>query len=160
MLLLDEPTASLDPEIAVYIREFLLEERKKYNISILFTSHNMPEVEEVCDRVIFINHGKIVADDTPSNLAKKIKITHVRLRLIKEIDKAIDFAKKQKIKHSKDDNIVIFDIREDKVSDFLSDLSSMGVVYSEISIDKPTLEDFFLQMAKDKENKDPLKYAL
>lgn len=72
VLLLDEPTASLDPDIANYIREFLLSERKQHKISILLTSHNMAEVEQVCDRVIFINHGKIIADDTPAKLAKSI----------------------------------------------------------------------------------------
>src|SRR4029077_5676106 len=63
VLLLDEPTASLDPDVASYIREFILKERKQFKVSIVFTSYNMAEVEELCDRVIFINHGKIVSDD-------------------------------------------------------------------------------------------------
>ncbi len=83
VLLLDEPTASLDPDVAGYIREFILQERKKFKVSIVFTSHNMAEVEELCDRVIFINHGKIVADDTPENLASTIEMCHVFL-LVKD----------------------------------------------------------------------------
>ncbi len=79
ILLLDEPTASLDPDIAKYIRDFLLGQRKKYGMSIIITSHNMGEVEEVCDRVIFINHGKIIANDTPQALAKTIQICHISL---------------------------------------------------------------------------------
>src|SRR5438105_5019190 len=69
ILLLDEPTASLDVDIAADMRKFLLEERKEFHTSMLFTSHNMAEIEEICDRVIFINKGKIIADDTPENLA-------------------------------------------------------------------------------------------
>src|SRR3989338_9903439 len=79
ILLLDEPTASLDPEVASYIRKFLLEERKKFNVSIILTSHNMAEVEELCDRVIFIEKGRILADDTPDNLAKTVDTSHVEL---------------------------------------------------------------------------------
>jgi ABC-2 type transport system ATP-binding protein len=46
VLLLDEPTASLDPEVAKLVRDFILEEREKKNLSVIFTSHNMPEVEK------------------------------------------------------------------------------------------------------------------
>lgn len=81
VLLLDEPTASLDPETADYIRKFLLEERDQFNVSIVWTSHNMAEVEEVCDRVILINNGKIIADNTPNKLAKTIEICHVELNI-------------------------------------------------------------------------------
>lgn len=65
ILLLDEPTASLDPDIANYVRKLLKEQREKFGISIIITSHNMSEVENLCDRVIFINNGKIIADNTP-----------------------------------------------------------------------------------------------
>ena len=57
VILLDEPTSSLDPDIAVKIRKFLIKERDEYNVSILLTSHNMAEVEEMCDRVIVIKSG-------------------------------------------------------------------------------------------------------
>jgi ABC-2 type transport system ATP-binding protein len=150
ILLLDEPTASLDPEVAVYIREFLLEERKKYNISIVFTSHNMPEVEELCDRVIFINSGKIVADDKPANLAKQIQTSHVNLLITHGLDDAILFFEKNKYPFKKEKNRVICDVKENAIADFLSELTKKGVEYSEISIDKPTLEDYFIEMARRK----------
>src|SRR3989344_3033352 len=54
VLLLDEPTASLDPDVAKYIRDFLLNQQKEFKVSIILTSHNMAEVEEVSDRVKFI----------------------------------------------------------------------------------------------------------
>ncbi|MCR4328573.1 MAG: ABC transporter ATP-binding protein [Patescibacteria group bacterium] len=71
LLLLDEPTASLDPDIADRVQHMLLKIRKEKGITILYTSHNMKEVEALCDRVIFINHGKIVDDGTPADLVKK-----------------------------------------------------------------------------------------
>src|SRR3990167_753069 len=79
VLLLDEPTASLDPEVAQFIRDFILKKQEKQKISIIFTSHNMSEVEEICDRILFINNGKIVADDTPENLMKSMDTSHLRL---------------------------------------------------------------------------------
>jgi ABC-2 type transport system ATP-binding protein len=71
LLLLDEPTASLDPDIADRVQEMLLKIRKERGVTMLYTSHNMGEVERLCDRVIFINHGKIVDDGTPAELVKK-----------------------------------------------------------------------------------------
>lgn len=71
LLLLDEPTASLDPDIADRTRKLLKQIQKERDLTILYTSHNMDEVEEVCDRAIFINKGKIVADGTPKELKEK-----------------------------------------------------------------------------------------
>lgn len=71
LLLLDEPTSSLDPDIADRVRKLLLQIRKERGVTMLYTSHNMAEIEEICDRVIFINHGRIVDDGTPAELVKK-----------------------------------------------------------------------------------------
>ncbi len=150
ILLLDEPTASLDPETAKYMREFLLKERNEFGVSIVFTSHNMAEVEEVCDRVIFINSGKIVADDTPDNLAKSIEICHVNLVLIQGIEKAKKYFEAKDILYRVEGRSIICDIKEKNISSFLNDLNEENINYSEISIEKPTLEDYFLEAAKKK----------
>ena len=68
ILLLDEPTASLDPAIAEQTRELLLDLQENHRRTIVFTSHNMPEVEELCDRVALLDHGLIYRIDTPANL--------------------------------------------------------------------------------------------
>ncbi|MBI2098146.1 MAG: ABC transporter ATP-binding protein [Candidatus Wildermuthbacteria bacterium] len=70
LLLLDEPTASLDPAVARDLRQKIYYKMQENNGTILWTSHNMREIEAMCDRVIFMAHGKIVADDTPENLKK------------------------------------------------------------------------------------------
>ncbi|MDP3724084.1 MAG: ABC transporter ATP-binding protein [bacterium] len=71
LLFLDEPTASLDPDIADRTRKLLKKIQMEKGLSIFYTTHNMQEVEELCDRAIFINHGKIVTEGTPSELVKK-----------------------------------------------------------------------------------------
>ena len=124
VLLLDEPTASLDPDVASYIREFILRERQRFNISILFTSHNMAEVEELCERIIFINHGKIIANDKPENLAKTIEFSHIELILEKDLSRLEDFCHQEKLsfqtfskKHIK------IDVKEKNIAEFLRSLT-------------------------------------
>jgi ABC-2 type transport system ATP-binding protein len=68
LLLLDEPTASLDPATARDIREKIREFAAQGSAGILWTSHNMYEVEEVCDRVLFLSHGKILLEGNPRTL--------------------------------------------------------------------------------------------
>ena len=71
ILFLDEPTASLDPDIADRTRKFLKQIQKEQGVTIIYTTHNMAEVEELCNRAIFINEGKIVTEGTPDALKKK-----------------------------------------------------------------------------------------
>ena len=68
LLLLDEPTASLDPAIAREIRIKIREYAAAGQVGVLWTSHNMYEVEDVCDRVLFLSHGKILLQGDPRTL--------------------------------------------------------------------------------------------
>lgn len=68
LLLLDEPTASLDPDTADWVRARLETHRATHNCAILLASHNMGEVERLCDRVLMLREGAIVDDDSPVNL--------------------------------------------------------------------------------------------
>jgi len=68
LLLLDEPTASLDPDTADWIRTHLERYREEHGATMLIASHNMAEVERLCDRVIFMKQGRIEDDDTPARL--------------------------------------------------------------------------------------------
>ncbi len=150
ILLLDEPTASLDPETAKYIRDFLLSERKKFKVSIILTSHNMAEVEEVCDRVIFIDKGKIIADDTPTSLAKSIEFSHVELFIKDGLKRMIEFCQNKGICNRIEGRYVVVDLKEREIPDFLRQIMDMGVFYDEISIGKPNLNDYFIQVASNK----------
>lgn len=88
VLILDEPTTGLDPNQIIEIREVIKKQGK--DKTVLFSSHILQEVEAICDRVIIINKGQLVADDTLINLQKGDKDTHFVIVQFKEaIDKTI-----------------------------------------------------------------------
>jgi len=69
LLVLDEPTASLDPEVAARVRHGLLEISRQDGSALLVTSHDMAEVERLCERVVFLWRGRVVADGSPSTVS-------------------------------------------------------------------------------------------
>lgn len=83
ILILDEPTVGLDPKQIIEIRTLIKKLGKKH--TVILSSHILPEIQAVCDRVIIINKGKIAANDTTENLTKNITTDH---RLIARIDGA------------------------------------------------------------------------
>jgi len=150
LLLLDEPTAFLDPDIADFTRKFIVKKVRENNASVLFTSHNMPEITEICDRVIFLNHGKIIAEDTPESLARKIKSCKVRLFFVVDKKRVDIFLKNFNYRFWQDDKETVIELEEEKVGQLLGRLSLARLKYSQITIDKPTLEDFFIKVAREK----------
>ncbi|MBI3595677.1 MAG: ABC transporter ATP-binding protein [Nitrospirae bacterium] len=73
ILFLDEPTASLDPDIADKTRSLLKSIRAQSGLTILYTSHNMKEMEEMSDRIIFLNKGRIISTGTPDEIMKRFQ---------------------------------------------------------------------------------------
>jgi ABC-2 type transport system ATP-binding protein len=71
ILFLDEPTASLDPDIAEKVRSALKRVQRERGVTIVYTSHNMREIELVCDRVIFLSRGRVVASGTPREILER-----------------------------------------------------------------------------------------
>ena len=71
ILLLDEPTASLDPDIGDFVRSYIQEYRSKNEVTILLASHNMNEVERLCDSIIMMKKGKIIDRGTCNEIIKK-----------------------------------------------------------------------------------------
>lgn len=72
LLLLDEPMASMDPDVVDKGIKLLKQIQKEEGMTVLYTSHNMWEIEEIADDVIFINHGKIMTRGTPLELTQKV----------------------------------------------------------------------------------------
>ncbi len=72
LLLLDEPTAYLDPEAAVQVRETLIHLQQVHSTTILYASHNMREIQKMCNRVIFLSHGRVLASGTPMEVTRTI----------------------------------------------------------------------------------------
>lgn len=146
IVLLDEPTASLDPDIAHQVRTFVADQRAEFGTTILYTSHNMDEVSEVCDRVIFLKHGKIVAEDTPEKLASSVSVARMRLMVKDGLKRTEKLAKKLGYKSTIDGREIEIAIDEQNVADFLSKLAKDNIHYTQITIAKPTLEDYFLSV--------------
>ena len=71
ILFLDEPTASLDPDIGDFVRSYIQEYRSKNQVTILLASHNMNEVERLCDSIIMMKKGKIIDRGTCKEIIKK-----------------------------------------------------------------------------------------
>jgi ABC-2 type transport system ATP-binding protein len=71
LLVLDEPTASLDPDVAHRVRVGLEETCDEHGSALLVTSHNMTDVERICERVVFLSHGLVVADGSPAAVAEQ-----------------------------------------------------------------------------------------
>jgi len=150
VLLLDEPTASLDPDMADKTLTLIENIKKTRNISILYTSHDMREVSRICDRVIFMDRGKIVADDTPLGLTKKIKSAILRLtydgdeeklkKLINERGWRSTFPKT---------NVVEITSEEKDLPSMIFKISNLGIWITDIEVIKPTLDDVFLQIVRE-----------
>lgn len=148
IVLLDEPTASLDPDVANEVRQFILAQRTERGISILVTSHNMDEVSELCDRVLVLKNGTIIADNTPDLLAQSISKVRIHLTISQELDRALKYLSDSQLNYTMHDNNLIIELDEHDIAKFLVHLSELKIIYSQISIDKPTLEDYFLSIAK------------
>ena len=73
ILFLDEPTASLDPDIADLVRETLKQIQRERGLTILYTSHNMQEVEALCDRVIFLHRGRKIIEGTSQEVMRRFQ---------------------------------------------------------------------------------------
>ena len=89
ILLLDEPTASLDPDIGDFIRSYIQEYKSNNKVTILLASHNMNEVERLCDKVIMMKRGKIIDSGTCEELIKKHgrnNLEETFLKLARSID--------------------------------------------------------------------------
>lgn len=149
LILMDEPTASLDPDIADKTLSFIEQLRESKELSILFTSHDMNEVTRICDEVIFLDHGKIVAQDTPLGLTKRIPTAKLKIvfdgekgeieKYLKENEQQFEFLK---------NNVVLVNTKEKLIPKTIFGLSNIGVWITDIEVKKPTLEDVFLQIAR------------
>lgn len=148
LVLLDEPTAALDPDAAKEAREFILAQRREYGVSILFTSHNMDEVTQVCDRVLVLKQGNIIANNTPEQLAKSVAKTRLHVMISNGFDAFIIYLQNHNYSYTVHEHSLEIAIDEHAVSTLLMAMAERKIEYSQISIDKPTLEDYFLSIAK------------
>lgn len=146
--LLDEPTAALDPDIAQEVRSYIIQQQKERGITVLLASHNMDEVTAICNRVIVLSKGVIIDDDTPQKLAKGIASARLSLIVLDGMKRIKSFAEQHKLECIIQDRSIEIKVDEHDISRVLSSIATLGVIYSHIHITKPTLEDYFLKVAR------------
>lgn len=155
VLILDEPTVGLDPSQIIEIRTLIKKLGK--NHTVILSSHILSEVQQVCDRIVVIDHGNIVADDTEENLSKTLSQEH---RLIVQIDgprnevmkmlEGISGVKKLDRLKSYSGDIADYLIETDEKSDVRRELfekiSSNGWCMLGLKTQELSLEDIFLKL--------------
>lgn len=153
IVLLDEPTASLDIDIAQSVREFICHQSEQ-GVSFLFTSHNMHEMTQVCDRIIVMQNGVIVADNTPEQLSETVSSSFLQLMVGEHLSACVEYAQKKNIRYELLGNTITFEVDEHSIAQTLIDLAHQAITYTQISIKRPTLEDYFLSITpKNKKGK-------
>lgn len=149
MLLMDEPTASLDPDIVNKIIDLIRDLQEKENIAILYTSHNMEEVARLCDRVAFLAKGRIEAIDTPLELTKKIGAVTLAITFEGKVSDVKKYLKTNGYHFALPrPDLVEIKVQENDVPKALFGLKEAGIWVSDINIHRPSLEDVFLHMSR------------
>jgi len=160
ILILDEPTAGLDPKQILEIRQLIKDLGKSH--TVILSSHILPEVSAVCKRVLIINQGKIVADDTPENLAKRLLGgSHLLIRIdgtpqqVESALRKVENVRNLSFKESQEPGTVEVVVESDKDKDIRRDISkALGAAGLPIlmmrSLDM-TLEEIFLHLTTKEE---------
>jgi ABC-2 type transport system ATP-binding protein len=149
VVLMDEPTASLDPDIADRTLSLIEELRQQRALSIVYTSHQMDEVTRICDEVIFLDHGRIVAQDTPASLTRRLANAQVRLTFEDSPDGVAARLREHFPQvETPSPSVVVVTTEEHLVPRVIFEVGQAGVRVLDIDIRKPSLEDVFLQIAR------------
>jgi len=155
LILMDEPTASLDPDIADKTLQLIEKLNKEDGVSILYTSHDMEEVTRICDEVIFLDHGKIVAKDTPLGLTKRITHSDLIISFDADQDKIEKYLKSKKYNYNFIRKFSVNISAEEKlIPKIIFGIGQEDIWITDIEIKKPTLEDVFLEIARKEKNVD------
>jgi ABC-2 type transport system ATP-binding protein len=149
LILLDEPTASLDPDIADKTLTLIEKLNKEKQTSFLYTSHDMAEVTRICHEVIFLDQGRVVAQDTPLGLTKRVEGATLRIAFDGSAVKLKQYLTQEGLEYNfVSDFCVAISTQEKMVPKLIFALSNIGLEITDIEIKKPTLEDVFLQIAR------------
>ena len=150
LLFFDEPTVAVDPQSRNNILEGI-EKLRDNGASVIYTTHYMEEVEQICDRIIIMDKGKIIAGGTSDSLKE---LTKVKEKIIVEVAKLSE-SKLDKLKESQKDidivyqhGMLIFTYKDgsDHITALIDRLRDTGIRYTRIYSERPTLNDVFLEL--------------
>lgn len=157
IVILDEPTVGLDPKQIIEIRELIKNLRGEH--TVILSSHILPEIEQTCERVVIINDGRVVAEDTPENLMLRLKGGE-RTQLMVEgkesdVKKALKSIKEIKSLETSAGEKGIINVVVESEKDIRKMLAknivTEGLGLLELSTDRFTLEDIFLHLTTKEE---------
>jgi len=150
VLFLDEPTLGLDPDISIRLRAQIAALRRERGTTIILTTHYMREAEELCDRIAFIKAGRILAEGTPDELKRQIRIGDViTLRLEPGAPRGLTDLPGVLQVHVKGDQIeCTVDSSEKRLSEILRWLHEQGVLVRDCQVREPELEEVFVEFAR------------
>ena len=142
VLFLDEPTVGLDPQTRASIWEYIGELKSREDITIFLTTHYMDEAEH-CDRIAIIDHGKIVAIDTPEALKASVGKDRVQIHTADDQAAIAELAREFGIEAAMHEGAVTFSVSSGE--QFVPRLfAGMSVPIKSVSVSRPTLDDVFM----------------
>ena len=146
VLFLDEPTLGLDPQTRNLLWKYIEALAKEKNITIILTTHYMEEADRLCNRIAIIDHGKIIAMDTPARLKDSIggDVVTIRSPDTAKIPAvlSVPWVKRQETREG--EVILTLENAEQHLSEIVTRLNAEHIEITSISVHKPTLEDVFL----------------
>ena len=168
IIILDEPTVGLDPKQIIEIRNLIKKLGK--NHTLIISSHILSEISQICEKVIIINKGQLVAVDSPENLEDKVNVENAINIIVEDMENKIESlkingAKKVELIKKNDDNTKEYRIIPEKDYDIrktiFSDLAKENITIFELKKPEITLEEAFMELIqkneKDKEEKEKIK---
>ncbi len=145
LIMFDEPTLGLDPDIARKVRKLIAKINKEKNITIILTSHYTAEVEELCKRIAFIDKGEILEIGE----VEQVKQEHFsEYELIFHVDKLFNVKSLQRMGFEIKGKKIITKVENGKINEAISRLVKGGYHIRDMEIKKPSLEDYFVEMLK------------
>ena len=155
VVILDEPTVGLDPKQITEIRSLIKELGKKH--TVILSSHILSEVSQICDKVVIINKGKIVAVDTPENLEKKVSVDNTVYVTVEDTENKIEAIKEKmsgvkeiKLIEENEDNtkkyMIVGEKDEDLRKKIFNEFAKENITIFEMKKVEATLEDAFMKI--------------
>ncbi len=150
LIFLDEPTVAVDPQSRNNILDGIKKLREA-GATIVYTTHYMEEVEILCDRIIILDKGKILASGTADELKKKARIEEkvtVEVNNLKEeqIDKIKNLQNVEEVKYNVNNLIITYKQGENNLGELTNHLKKEEIQYNKIYSERPTLNDVFLEL--------------
>jgi len=152
LIFMDEPTIGLDPVIGKKIRDLILKINKKEKTTIIFTSHNMQEVEEICDRIALLKEGKILKIAKLNELIRLIDVDEIYIKF-KGNRKSVENIMKQSdvVEYNIKRNELFFEVKHDfNIDSLLKKFVNRKIEIKDFHKKKPTLEKVFIEISEGK----------